>query len=103
MIKPEVCHPGWKLRVSGIIQDNLVNTEDAPEFTCCHPVSSGAGQEKMPTYVSGSVKEGDTLINKLGSRKQASPISKLLGKDAGYFMVKGTNRRKGMFLRKDVF
>ena len=45
MIKPEVCHPGWKLRVSGIIQDNLVNTEDAPEFTCCHPVSSDAGQE----------------------------------------------------------
>ena len=57
----------------------------------------------MPTYVSGSVKEGDTLINKLGSRKQASPISKLLGKDAGYFTVKGTNRRKGTFLSRDVF
>jgi len=57
----------------------------------------------MPTYVSGSVKEGDTLINELGSRKQASPISKLLGKDAGYFIVKGTNRRKGTFLRRDVF
>ena len=57
----------------------------------------------MPTYISGSVKEGDTLINELGSRKQASPISKLLGKDAGYFTVKGTNWRKGTFLRRDVF
>lgn len=54
----------------------------------------------MPTYVSGSVKEGDTLINKLGSKKQASPISQLLGKDAGDFTVKGTNQRKGMFLRR---
>lgn len=46
MIKPEICHPGWKLKVSGMgVQDNLVNTLDAPEFICCHPVSSGAGQE----------------------------------------------------------
>ena len=61
------------------------------------------GRRTMPTYVSGSVKEGDTLIKELGSRKQASLISKLLGKDAGYFMVKGTNQKKGMFLRSDVF
>ncbi|KAB0382980.1 hypothetical protein FD755_004897, partial [Muntiacus reevesi] len=37
---------GQEIRVSGMgVQDNLVNTSDAPEFICCHPVSSGAGQE----------------------------------------------------------